>query len=182
MPVKTLVIFIKNPITTNGIPKSSLDGLRENVINFDKLKRWSLRKAGLNAGEYLDCPGVVKRLGQKPEQFTPISRLAVEPWLCGLPDDAITQDIKDIFEKLVSTGLCSRVNGNKQAYKDFPFDGQLLYPFRRKAEQNKLEKEKGDAESKQALVLLDDLEKAIKNAELHKKTRRTLTLYGNSSC
>ncbi len=160
--------FIQNPIMQNGIPKSSLDGSRENVIQFDKLKQWTYRKAGLNAGEYLDCTGVVKRLGQNPEQFTPISRLAVEPWLQGLPDDAITQDIKDAFEALVSTGLCSRVKGNQEVYKNFPFDGQLLYPFRRDAEKNKLEKDNNDVNSKKALVLLNRLEKTIDDSNLHK--------------
>ncbi|MFW5443052.1 MAG: type III-B CRISPR-associated protein Cas10/Cmr2 [Methylococcaceae bacterium] len=160
--------FIQNPIELNGIAKSSLDGLRENVIQFDQLKRWTLRKAGLNAGEYLDCTGVVKRLGQNPEQFTPISRLAVEPWLQGLPENAITQEIKEAFEALVSTGLCSRVKGNQQVYNHFPFDGQLLYPFRREAEKNKLSKEKNDALSIQALGLLNQLEKAIEHSKLHK--------------
>jgi len=49
-----------------------LDGLRENVIEHKNIKsKWDLRRLGLNEKEYLDVTGVAKRLGEKPEQFTP---------------------------------------------------------------------------------------------------------------
>lgn len=131
--------FIQNPVAGCRIDKSSLDGLRENVLtNIDSTEnKWGLRKAGLNSGEYLDCPGVVKRLGGKPDQFTPLSRLAIDPWLRGL-EEGLPEGVKGAMNGMVEHGLASNVTGNqkdgKSIYQDFPYDGQLLYPFRVEAE------------------------------------------------
>ncbi len=155
--------FIQNPITTDGIPKSSLDGLRENIIDHVATGSdpWVFRRAGMNENEYLDVTGVVKRLGANPDQFTPLSRLAIDPWLRGLPDSIDFKEINQCLSGLVKYGLCSRVSGNNGLYETLPYDGQLLYPYRLNAEKNKLVNEK-DEQAKQALQLLNELEQILK--------------------
>ncbi len=139
--------FTPNPVLGNSIAKSSLDGLRESVLP-QEMKQWQKRKLGLSAGEELDCIGVVKRLGGDAGQFTPLSRLAVDPWLRKLENEKIVlSDITDIFGELLQTnlGLVSQVTGNDQVYDFFPFDGQLLYDFRIPAELESLKRLEQDA-------------------------------------
>jgi CRISPR-associated protein Cmr2 len=157
-----------------GLPKSSLDGLRETVLPEKELPKWLKRKIGLNPGEQLDCPGVVKRLGGDPDrvdQFTSISRITLDPWLRGI--EGLGSDLKplcDALEPLVSDGLVTRVKGNrndqdKSIYASLPYDGQLLYPFRLKAARSSIEKESTEANLNQdkagVLVRLDQLSKAM---------------------
>lgn len=172
--------FIQNPVDGDGVPKSSLDGLRENVI--DQFDKWSCRKAGLNDNEYLDCTGIVKRLGNKEEgidRFTAISRLAIDPWLRGLSGEPDFTDIITCLKKLKKLGLCSTITGNKSEgksiYSSLPFDGQLLYPFRLQAEKDRLEyeieRDGNDTEAINALQELNNLETAIEQQDLKNKNR-----------
>lgn len=142
--------FKPNPITDTGIPKSSLDGLRENVITKMPKNDGILRKAGLKKSELLDCVGIVKRLALDPEQFTPISRLALDPWLRGNKNKDFGK-IKEKLEILTKNGLSSRVNGNQKIYDLLPYDGQLLYPDRLKTAINN----KDNSDCKEMLEALD---------------------------
>lgn len=109
----------------SGLPKSSLDGALETV----------LRKADrpahlqLSPGEQLDALGVIKRLAGDADQFTAYSRIAADPWIEALPQDA-KRRIEDAYEPLVEQGETTRTKGNKGIYCSIPYDGQLLYPFR----------------------------------------------------
>lgn len=156
--------FKANPVNGNNIPKSSLDGLRENVIL--KSDKWANRKAGLNPNEYLDCTGIVKRLGEDPDQFTPISRVALNPWLKGLGGEVDLNEIKQCLGELVSYGVTSNVR--KDTYSQLTYDGQLLYPFRLKAELTRYKNE-SDEESKQVVEKLEALKNAITTADLKNK-------------
>lgn len=159
------------PSKVNGdrIPKSSLDGLRESVVADDrKLKGQKKLSLGLSAGEQLDCPGLVKRLGGDPEQFTPLSRIAVDPWLRSLKESGIElpTDAISIFKKIhkAEYGLVSKVHGHDD--EEFSFDGQLLYPFRIAAESaqidNLLKKNEISVDAhKQVSGLLRDLKEEI---------------------
>ena len=67
--------------------KSSLDGQRETILidrergkRPDSLKQLT-RQLRLAPREHLDGIGLVKRAAGNPEQFVPIARVAVEPWL-----------------------------------------------------------------------------------------------------
>lgn len=137
--------FIQNPVSGNGIPKSALDGLRESVIDPKNINEKVLRRARLNKGEYLDCTGIAKRLAEDNmlEQFTPLSRLAIDPWLRQLQKPADSEELEKRMKPLIKEGIASRVKGNKKdgtsIYADFPYDGQLLYDFRIQAEKNKPE-------------------------------------------
>ncbi|GJL72542.1 MAG: type III-B CRISPR-associated protein Cas10/Cmr2 [Nitrosomonas sp.] len=128
--------FNANPVLGDSIAKSSLDGLRESVLS-SQTKSWQKRKLGLSAGEELDCIGVVKRLGGDTDQFTPLSRLAVDPWLRHIKSNEISLTaITNTLDKLLSTnlGLVSQVRGNNHIYNLLPYDGQLLYDFRLQTE------------------------------------------------
>lgn len=167
--------FVQTTVKGRGIPKSSLDGLRENAIA--KASMWACRKAGLKADpgehEYLDCSGIVKRLGDEPDQFTPISRLAIDPWLRGMEKLIDLTEINQHLNDMVSSGLTSRVNGNDGRYKLLPYDGQLLFPFRLQAELKRLEKE-NNPESTEALQKLALLAQAIDAQKLQSKNGEPL--------
>lgn len=131
------------------LPKSSLDGMRETVLNenlenTDKSKRKKLkditrRKLNLSDSEQLDCAGVVKRLGfdDKAEQFTPITRVAADAWIQEAFDaetlrktpqlQANFSKILECYEKLIKDDAATRVKGNNNIYKLFPYDAQYLY-------------------------------------------------------
>lgn len=113
------------------LPKSSLDGARETVLlekaNGDAdLSDVARRKLGLNRSEQLDCAGIVKRLGGNSEQFTPVTRVAADAWLQGLPENELSK-LCNAYEPLIALNLATRVKGNQGIYADFPFDAQLLY-------------------------------------------------------
>lgn len=118
-----------------GIPKSSLDGARESVINLprDERKRpeytTDLRKLGLALGEELDVLGIAKRMAGNAEQFTAYSRIAADAWIESLPPDR-RGAIAQAYEKLIEVGLATRVTGNAGIYANLPYDAQLLFGFR----------------------------------------------------
>ena len=132
------------------IPKSSLDGARETVLQEGKLALGLRRKLGLSESEQLDCAGITKRLAGKPEQFTPLTRLAAHPWLQKL-DAAQLETLITAYEPLVRLDLATRVRGNAGRYAAFPFDAQYCYRFRLEAEINA---QRGDAEAHDALLEL----------------------------
>jgi CRISPR-associated protein Cmr2 len=140
-----------------GKPKSSLDAARETVLT-EKLASKTRRKLGLSSGEQLDCPGLVKRLGGDPEQFPPVTRIALEAWLERVPDDAL-DEVGAAFEPLVGYQLVTRVKPGR--FHRLPYDGAFLFPSRIEAESRGLEEDEKDT-----LPLLDAL-KAIRD-RLHK--------------
>ncbi len=93
-----------------GIPKSSLDGARESVINLSheerKQKKYqtALRKLGMSGGEELDALAVAKRRAGDAEQFTAYSRLAADAWVESLTA-AQRQTIASAYEPFVEAGL-----------------------------------------------------------------------------
>lgn len=116
-----------------GIPKSSLDGLRETVLppkakQGEKPRRFPPQYR-INEGEQLDAIGCIKRYVGMSEKFTPLTRLAADPWLQRLGDEILKQ-ICEAYEPLVAAGYATRVKGNDETYKDFPYDGALLYQDR----------------------------------------------------
>lgn len=66
-----------------GIPKCSLDGLRESVLKKPAERKLPLR---IRSGEQLDLIGLVKRLqfGNNAIRFPSVSRFAVDPWIRGV--------------------------------------------------------------------------------------------------
>lgn len=115
------------------LPKSSLDGARETVLQQGEPARRTRRKLGLSGSEQLDCAGVTKRLAGNPEQFTPLTRLAAHPWLQQLSPEQLASLI-EAYEPLVALDLATRVKGNAGRYQAFPYDAQFCYRFRLEAE------------------------------------------------
>ncbi len=111
-----------------GLPKSSLDGAMETVLPLMDTNHKARRVLALSPGEQLDALGVIKRLGGAPEQFTAYSRIAVDPWVRRLDDDQ-RQRLCAAYEPLVGAEA-TRTTGNDGAYAQFPYDAQLLFPFR----------------------------------------------------
>ena len=120
---------------TRMLPKSSLDGAYETILNksHTKLKTKTQTKLSLSDSEQLDCLGAIKRLGfdDKAEQFTPFTRVTAHAWIEKLVADGINLDpIKSIYNALIQLEVATRVKGNKGIYADFAYDAQFLYPYR----------------------------------------------------
>ncbi len=113
-----------------GVPKSSLDGVRESVLPKGR-KRFPAR-FGVSEGEQLDALGCIKRVVGKTERFTSLTRIAADGWLACLPADALAA-LRNAHEPLVKADLATRSLGNDGIYADFPFDAGLLYPERLEA-------------------------------------------------
>ncbi|GAB4362720.1 MAG: type III-B CRISPR-associated protein Cas10/Cmr2 [Methylohalobius crimeensis] len=125
-----------------GLPKSSLDGRRETVLPKD-LNDTERRKLRLGQGEQLDLPGLVKRLAERnrSEQFTAVTRIALDPWLRLFSSPTDMEKLRGIFEQAKSDlgdAFITRVTGNEKIYRDFPYDGELLYPDRIEAAINRM--------------------------------------------
>lgn len=121
-----------------SIPKSSLDGARESVINLPHKERagkhtTALRKLGVSGGEELDALAIAKRRAGDIDQFTAYSRIAADTWVQDLKESKQKEALAKIgalYEKLVGVDLATRVKGNGGIYSDLPYDAQLVFGFR----------------------------------------------------
>lgn len=118
-----------------GVPKSSLDGLRESVQR--ERKDWpkgSLRRLRVREGEQLDVVGMVKRVGA-PETGTPrypsVARVAADPWLRGVVSQlgALKKACRDLGSDIIHEIDTSEGRGNP-AYEIFPFEGTTVFRSR----------------------------------------------------
>ncbi|MGC9260117.1 MAG: type III-B CRISPR-associated protein Cas10/Cmr2 [Phycisphaerae bacterium] len=106
-----------------GIPKSSLDGLRESVLVKGE------KSIRLAEGEQLDVVGVVKRLAEGNTAYPSVARIAADPWLRGLTDDC-RRELADACRRLQS-GVIARLDvGSYPQFKQFPLDGTVCFPSR----------------------------------------------------
>ena len=116
-----------------GIPKSSLDGARESVLQKDKsIPKWLSMQMRLNEGEQLCAVGLTKRLGGGKVAFPSVIRVALDPWIRGIkkiPDDEANGLLDEICKLCKGDNSFSTGTG-KRLYQDFPFDGQIFYPSR----------------------------------------------------
>ncbi|MFA7241733.1 MAG: type III-B CRISPR-associated protein Cas10/Cmr2 [Sulfuricellaceae bacterium] len=118
-----------------GIPKSSLDGARESVINIPRKERTAaryqtdLRRLGVTGGEELDALAIAKRRAVEVEQFTAYSRIAADAWIQDL-EAARREAIIQAYKPLVEADLATKVSGNGGIYSDLPYDAQLVFGFR----------------------------------------------------
>ena len=114
-----------------GVPKSSLDGARESVLDKDRDLPLELAfKMRPSPGEQLCAVGLTKRLGGERMSFPSVTRVSLDPWIRGLKksgDEAkdLLQQIHDICEKNANIA-----SGSGTYYPDFHFDGQVMYPSR----------------------------------------------------
>lgn len=140
-----------------GIPKSSLDGARESILEKSKdIPKELVLKMRLQAGEQLCAVGLTKRLGRRKEKdnedlssmkleaFPSIVRVSLDPWIRGVNQSegarALLEDIKRKCDENIraegkkdgkENGYIAQGTGwlpnGERRYNCFPFDGQLLY-------------------------------------------------------
>jgi CRISPR-associated protein Cmr2 len=148
----------------DGLPKSSLDGLRETVLIRER-RQWPARlRHGLRVreGEQLDVVGLVKRRAPGKNAFPSVSRVAADPWVRGL----VARQGQEILGRLVEVcqgparDLLTELHplGLHQDYRHFPFEGSALYRSRH----HELIEESG-ADDAQDLVR--QLSEALRNVE-----------------
>lgn len=115
-------------LSVTGLPKSSLDGALETVLDAP-LPAPTRRSLGLSPGEQLDALGVIKRMAGTSERFTAYSRIAADPWIMQLTPDQQSR-LVPAYERLVPHERATRVRGNAGIYAALPYDAQMLYSFR----------------------------------------------------
>lgn len=104
-----------------GVPKSSLDGLRESVFRvFRDGKVPAIPGLRLKKGEALDSVGLIKRIAGD-ERFPSVSRVAVDPWVRGAKEETL-RDLTPHCEALVKAEAISRVRGGEA----FPYEGTAV--------------------------------------------------------
>lgn len=125
-----------------GVPKSSLDGMRESVLIHpmppEKIRTLH-RAVRLKDGECLDASGLIRRAGRmsdnpNDEIFPSISRVAVDSWIRGKGSNFMRSNMAGLAhycDELSDLGVLNRVRD--EVYSVFPFEGSVLYPSRHKA-------------------------------------------------
>ncbi|MCZ2340779.1 MAG: type III-B CRISPR-associated protein Cas10/Cmr2 [Bacteroidales bacterium] len=116
--------FSPNPIK-GVLPKSSLDGQRETVLQQEDERTKLPRSLRLSSGEQLDVVGVVKRLGGGTHPYPSTTRVAVDPWVRGHEKHlaAIREECRKLGHDVINPVTESK-------YQNFPFDGAILFPSR----------------------------------------------------
>ena len=127
--------------TDSGLPKSSLDGSRETVLDVATevekflLKNFALAyRLRLRYNEQLSAIDLVKRAATK-EAFPSVTRVALDPWIRGVQKKSADKhklgEIGEHCAKLLGQGADNdQAAGNGWYYRDiyqaFPYDGQML--------------------------------------------------------
>lgn len=107
----------------SGVPKSSLDGLRESVVKIDAVG------IPLAAGEQLDVVGVVKRIAGGNQSYPSVARIAADPWLRGLSEEDRGMLINGYKNLPASAKTTIDVRKYPQ-FANFPFEGTVCFPSR----------------------------------------------------
>lgn len=113
-----------------GVAKSSLDGARQSVIREeDKRNSRLFAQFRINPKEELDAVGLVKRMGGKPDQFMPLTNVALAPWL--LEADARVPDALKAMRALCEKpreehAKFTRVSLARDEVTVFPYDAQVF--------------------------------------------------------
>jgi len=119
-----------------GVPKSSLDGLRESVLRDPRAwPRGPRRHLRLSEGEQLDVVGMVKRTWARPKEtprYPSVARVAADPWLRRVPEsrlDALVKACRALGGDVVYEIDTSGQRGNPH-YAAFPFEGTAVFRSR----------------------------------------------------
>lgn len=129
-----------------GVPKSSLDGRRESVLK--PPEKWPRRlraRLRIKEGEQLDVVGLVKRVAGGERPYPSVSRIAADPWIRGNKDKAA---FKDVFAACRRLGdVVHKLDQEKfPQYRDFPFEGTVVYRSRHREWLKETELREGDLE------------------------------------
>lgn len=135
---KALRDFLPANRSWKGIPKSSLDGARESVLELsDRADARRLYKVKKN--EHLDSVGLIKRcapmpVGDQHAEFVSVVRVAADPWIRGKSKTEHGKRCLEIIGKLCGSDFAPRISS--KAYAEFPYDATPLYISRLKVLQN----------------------------------------------
>jgi CRISPR-associated protein Cmr2 len=155
-----------------GVPKSSLDGLRESVLR--PPREWpehSRRCLRLQQGEQLDVVGLVKRSWQ-PDSGNPsypsVARIAADPWIRLLKSNGI--DLGPLVAACRALGGDVvhefDTTGTHPQYADFPFEGTVLFRSRHRALRTEAEIAEGNAEFAGLVSALDAISDAARERKI----------------
>jgi CRISPR-associated protein Cmr2 len=157
-----------------GVPKSSLDGLRESVLR--PPREWperSRRRLRLQEGEQLDVVGLVKRTWQ-PKSGNPsypsVARIAADLWIrllesSGIDLNPLIATCRKLGRDVVHEFDIRGPRGHPQ-YAAFPFEGTVLFRSRHRDLRDEAEIEAGDPAFAQLVGALDALSEAAKGKGL----------------
>lgn len=129
-----------------SVPKSSLDGARETVLQPPNSREKKLvRKYRIADGEQIDAIGLVKRAGGEPDQFVPVVNVALASWV-DLASRVTPSELEGLREACRKAGVSRVARTDLPCAKPFPFDASVLLPRRWRSvfEEQGLE---GDAEA-----------------------------------
>lgn len=116
-------------VSDEGVPKSSLDGGRDAVIDgrdFEKHpdKRLAL---GVSGKELLDGISLMKRLYKKEDlRFVSVSRVAADPFLRAVAREFLL-DLNTKMDSLKGTSFVQYLRNTPEHFSGFPFDTNLLF-------------------------------------------------------
>jgi CRISPR-associated protein Cmr2 len=166
----------------DGVPKSSLDGLRETVLKDDKVEPWparTRRRLRIRGGEQLDVLGLVKRTASDDEQspvahrhYPSVSRVAADPWLRGVGKTSegrqVLSELRGACAELCKEGRLNRIDDRRYPqYGLFPFEGSALYRSRHhELEDETLESEDLEESLKRLRLTLSAVERYARDAGL----------------
>lgn len=120
-----------------GVPKSSLDGLRESVLKDPAVERWPGRfraRLRVRAGEQLDVVGLTKRVAGGNPKYPSVSRVAADPWLRGRAGrlGEVIEECRRLNSRSgpqVVRELDTTAAGHAH-FDDFPFEGSAVFRTR----------------------------------------------------
>jgi CRISPR-associated protein Cmr2 len=157
-----------------GVPKSSLDGLRESVLR--PPSEWparSRRQLRVQEGEQLDVVGLVKRTwqpGSGNPSYPSVARIGADPWIRLLQSNEVDLDPllaacralgRDVVHEFDTTGL----RGHPQ-YAAFPFEGTVLFRSRHRDLCEEAEIKSDDPAFARLANALNDISRAAKEEGL----------------
>ncbi len=149
---KACRVFEPSPENEMRVPKSSLDGARETVLQ-KGLTAEQRKELRIGEGEQLDAVGLTKRQGGSVRQYPSVSRIAADPWLYGLDrrDGYQAAKLRDACKALERGGTQTQIPRQKfPQFNHFPYEGTIVYIDRHQ----ELAKESQDPETPAKLKAL----------------------------
>ena len=153
-----------------GVPKSSLDGLRESVLRPARERPEGARRAlRLNEGEQLDVVGLVKRIwrpGSGNPSYPSAARIAADPWIRILRSKQIDLDPLIVACRALGRDVVHEfdIDGKRghPQYAIFPFEGTVLFRSRHRDLREEAEIPDGDPKFAQLVKALEETSKVAK--------------------
>ena len=114
----------------DGVPKSSLDGARNTLLQPPGRRPAHLvRRFRLTDNEQLDAIGLTKRAGGEPSQFVPVTNVAVADWLAAAARQA-AGPLDRLRSECRARGIGPIHRPDLSWLGGFPFDAQVLFEER----------------------------------------------------